>query len=674
MTNLHNRVIKEGYILDKERADWNKLATHSFQNKRSRSLSRTRLKSLVKHDMQQLTMDKERRTLELAESFHLLASRAFHGQQGKKPSISEPPSTNTSTGGSTSRNGTMNGGGTMSSSDHSRKSSNISQPRGGRGHAQKDSWSKTAIKTAKATVNAAGICVFPDDVSSAPADERSMAIESALVRDDTQVINLSEREFERQKNMEDREEGVVLISSRPITRNPGTPPRGVERTPTPSAETHDAHVVGIALSTPSAVVETDDPISLPDHPYANGGILKYETPPPPRIDYAGPHPVVQTTDLNLHDGKINDVSLRHRLPPRPQPLGLSHTVTNHPYASAGEKRLSPMDVPPQSARSMDRMYAQLPSGEIREIRGDEFQYSPFVTKPDHFQYLQSHRSSNLGIEEVLNVAFRHNQDDGSEGFRDQLSGQHPYQTSIPSSEVLQRTPSHSDPAKVSLTHPHLMLPVNQQLSPGQSSSSSPYRDATSQESSPKGSPGIFRITDDYDKYSDLFYNPEKHSNNSLNHRTPSSSMDANKNLSSSLDHKGSGSSKHSGGLRNLTRQLSTDFGVDSESLNSSPGDEISPTLPWGRKFGGSRGDRPDHGPDPNSVLPRISSETAGTAFPLRLPSSRPQESQTSLLIPEDVSASQRSSLAEEGPNSDDETQDNTGNWINDLITNFPDLL
>ena len=187
-TLLQSRVLKEGETLDNERADWNRLATHSFQNKRSRSLSRTRLKSLVNGNMQQqLAMERERKTMELAESFNLLAAYAFHGHQANKPSISEPSSIAGSGNGTTSRNGTVNGyGGTVSSSDHSRKSSNISQPKW-RGHAQKESWSKTAIKTAKATVNAAGFCAFPDDVSSAPPDDKSVAMENMLMKDEACV-------------------------------------------------------------------------------------------------------------------------------------------------------------------------------------------------------------------------------------------------------------------------------------------------------------------------------------------------------------------------------------------------------------------------------------------------------------------------------------------------------
>ena len=603
----------------------------------------------------QLAIEKERKNLELTESFNLLASYAFHGHQAKKSSISQPSSIAGSGHGTTSRIGTVNGGGTVSSSDHSRKSSNVSQPRS-RGHAHKDSWSRTAIKTAKATVNAAGLCTFQDDVSSAPPDERSMAIENALNRDDTQIINLGERELERQRNNNMNHTGVVMISSESAARHLGHFPGTAEHTQSSSdhsRDTHDAHIVGIAVSTPSAIAENQ--LSLPDHPYANSTLVSNRE--APRTEYAGPHPVhVQITGLSVSKVKSNDVSSRHRLPPRPQVPVLNVTVTDHPYASfEAMKSSSSPDAPPQNSRSTERMYAQVSSGRIREVESSEFQYSPFAAKTNQFQYLQSHRSSNLGIEEVLNVALGHNQtDDGDRREDGQSNYRHPYQTSIPSSEVLSRSPSsNSDPTKLSRPPRHLRLPASQETSPSQVSSSSPHREATSQDSSPKGSPGIFRMNDDFDKYSDLFYNPAKEPSDPAIRRTASADV-----LGQSPVRKDSVSSKRSDTLRNLGQQLSAEFGVKSNTPITSPRTEHAESLSWRRNTEGASKDRRDLEAKGNSFMPRISSDTSD-AFPMRLPDSRPRDSQPSLLVPEDISASRRSSLMDGIPGSDDGDHDQT---------------
>lgn len=146
----------------------------------------------------------------------------------------------------------------------------------------------------------------------------------------------------------------------------------LSRSPTPSGEG-----VGIAISTPPP----DDgvyggPIRMPAHPYAQGSA------------YAYAQPTIQT---------------------RPDPDSPHRQPVLHPYAPHGG-HLTP-DNPISPAR---RMFAQIPSGQIREIQADEIQYSPFVMNGPGLpspvrngSFRSSGRSSDLlNMGEALNSTMR----------------------------------------------------------------------------------------------------------------------------------------------------------------------------------------------------------------------------------------------------------------------------
>lgn len=152
---------------------------------------------------------------ELTTSFDIIAATAFHGNQKHLPSVSLPPSS------AVSRAGT-NSVGMTTTSTHSRKSSAAS-------HARKDSWGLSAIKTAKSTANATGLCAFSvDGQFHSPEEEKSKGLEGALMRENTKYVRLDEKPSEKR---DPGESGVMLIAPHAVPMHP-TNPAAIRISPT----------------------------------------------------------------------------------------------------------------------------------------------------------------------------------------------------------------------------------------------------------------------------------------------------------------------------------------------------------------------------------------------------------------------------------------------------------
>ncbi|PPQ70345.1 hypothetical protein CVT25_000125 [Psilocybe cyanescens] len=343
-------VLREGELLESQRREWQRQATHSFGNKRARSMSRSRAKSLTQKGRQGKHAHQS--------SMEYIAARACLGTQDLTPiitpagfitSFSESNATTTSSGKSHSHTDSLVKTLTKSSKAHSRN------------HSRNDSWGKSAMKMAKSTV----ICGF-DNASSLNipnGNNKGSDLEGALTRNETKVIRLAD---------------PALL---PIDRGQPTQPYqnlALRNTPSPAYSGISDSKVGIALGTPPE----EESEYMPSHPYAQGGLsfshaasagTSSADHPPRHTDFAGPHPSI---NMGVKVPPISEIIARHKLPP--------HMVL-HPYAQR-DSYLDASGLVGQF-RSEDntphgsKMWAQLSPGVVREILPRDLQYSPF--SPDH---------------------------------------------------------------------------------------------------------------------------------------------------------------------------------------------------------------------------------------------------------------------------------------------------
>lgn len=615
---------------------WKKQAINSFQNTRSRSLSRSRMKSIV-HSRKTSIEEAE-----LATSFSLIAASAFHGNQSVKPSVS----IHVASTGSKSAGTNSTGLNTMSS--HSRKSSGASHVGTSRGHGRKESWGTSALKTAKNTANATGLCAFNADVS--PIDEKAS----------------NGQDIGREGKREQGENGVLLIAPHANLQPklPSSHPAVPSSSPIPSDRSEEtSHSgVGIALSTPTVLVEK--PFVFPDHPYATGVQHSEDIPHP--SDYAGPHPTsVKVSDLPLDGLSLNDVSVRHRLPVAVNRL---YAHSPHPYAANEQKAHPTLKVTSpntQSVTASSRMFAQI-GGDVREVLPDEIQYSPYSPNPPNPPRNQtSHESDALGVEEALSVAFSHGSmendqdaDDGEEDLTGRSEAQIVTGTTVTVSAPQYRKINMSPIEEVSthnswmasrtedsddiypLVSQHRLIPTSSTF---KSKESSP--DPMSLESSPMTSPRQFRKFDDTEDYSDLFYRPGQHSAGNSVRDTPSS--DVLKSMSSrepsgSIDRfqpKSLSRSTSGSALMNLSRQLSEQYNTRRDDEQRTFGGEDSPN-----KRASEATEISEDVVDTHAALSY--GPSSGAVLPLRTPESRLLSDDPSLMIPEDVESSRASSIIE----------------------------
>ncbi|TFK38252.1 hypothetical protein BDQ12DRAFT_631544 [Crucibulum laeve] len=583
------RVLEEGAQLQSQRKQWQAQATESFANRATRSVSRARSKSLtakgkkIPVNYHQSNMD-------------FLAARACLGNQDRFISVTDSPPIPAKVPTS------MHTDSTRPSHSHSNslvKTLTKSSKTHSRSHSRGDSWSKSALKMAKNTV---AICGFSADGSGngmltpheANMDERGSSLEHALRREGTRVIRLAD------PAQIPVDKGLPITPIAPLTMSPRV-------SPTPSGSAMSDSRVGIALSTPPLVDDTES-IRIPAHPYAQGGMFSYSTAANASdgrqvergSDYAGPHlsaPATAATKL-----ETSEVAARHKLPPH---------IVLHPYAAQtssaaqdsyqDDKLITQIrhdsNVPPPA-----KMWAQLSPGVVREILPSEIQYSPFMpSQAGDSPTNREARNSNIitdtvGVGEALAYASlsRRSRDSGLGTSEDHEIIHLPLQQSewqrrsIPeetSPEIVQRVhrltvmydtrPQYdrriaSNPSNHTLASSPLVEPAEAQYlnvfnmpvanpsladTSGSSSSYSPR---------PLGSPN------DLDNYHDLFYRPTHSSTEQLQHPLTESARDSLlpdiPKRPWDLTHRRTGS-----GLTTLARQLSEEFdamAIEREQTNS----------------------------------------------------------------------------------------------------------
>ncbi|KAG5644199.1 hypothetical protein DXG03_008862 [Asterophora parasitica] len=524
------RVLDDGEKLDTQRKQWQEQATHSFQNKLTRSISRARSKSL--------TQKRRRYEEPPPNSIDFLAARACLGNQLLTPVVTDQKFSDAQTSPSKT---------SYSLANSLAKTSSKSSKSDSRGHSRTDSWGRSALRTA--TCGLTGT----DPAADADFDNK---LENALKRDDTKVIRLADPAL------------AVPASHTPLTSN----------SPTPSGSIADTRI-GIALSTPPLVNNPLDVVAmrLPAHPYAQGGLYSYSTYMP-----------TPTAEKEEAGAGISEFVVPHaqELLSR-QNNTPSSSVLNHPYAqrmvlsrdSYGTDKFTvrrgrdESDVPPPA-----KMWAQMSPGVVREILPGELQHSPYMSENGDDVDLSSRNSQviydTVGVGEALAYAVRPmgSRDSGfgtsddhtvvdlspsyTTSFAVKRSYRQPvqYDTTRPLHlSLLDKKPADPHSAHTFASSPLLHQQEATPKVPHPLSSSRSYdilgprTASTSPESlSPPHSPRSFGNPDDLDQFYDLFYKP---GHASSHQRVPSEMS-----LASVGSRRQAGS-----GLTTLARQLSEEL-------------------------------------------------------------------------------------------------------------------
>lgn len=308
------QVLEEGEALEEQRRQWQHQASHSLGNSRTRSLSRARARSLSRSHGHKS---------EGSTTLEFLAARTLLGGQSITPTInvartshsrshSHSHTRSNSRGRSSSYSFTHSQSHSLGKSN-SQRSLADPQPQSAR-HARNDSWGKTAL------LKACAPCGDISDLLGTPVDSKKTALKP--MTEETKVIHLTDP---ADPSHNEADEGSVIVI-------------GISPAPTTSS----GEGVGIALSSPPPSDDRFCPNpelpSMPSHPYANGAIYtqylnsssEHGLQHPLKMsDYAGPHPSAYDPQLPSNTA-TNDVSMRHRLPPRAMQPG----AISHPYATA----------------------------------------------------------------------------------------------------------------------------------------------------------------------------------------------------------------------------------------------------------------------------------------------------------------------------------------------------
>ncbi|KAI1789269.1 hypothetical protein LXA43DRAFT_923810 [Ganoderma leucocontextum] len=461
------KVLEDGRKLHQDRKAWQQQAAKAL-DRRAGTFSRARSKSLGNRAA---SLARNPRTLETLTEATLL------GNQKRRPTVHvrvKPPRSNghtTSNGGGTNTvtgtatataTGTALGtftstsqGQTKSRSQHGHSNSLGSTSQGPSeasfmwtpGHGRSRSFGKSALRVVRTTATtAAALCgkntgsPVDDESEKAhpPLNEKAAAMEEALRNDGTKFIHLRDQAVGDQGQ---RDNGVVVITPPPDSSNTQTTgnsqhlspgrPGGVSPTPSTSAEG-----VGIAISTPLPTpqpgedVFVRDPIRIPAHPYAQGSASH------PYYQRTASRTLIQT-NVRSEDSSPSpsgsaggDSITKHRQPVK-HPYSPFKPI-QHPFAAitgtsndagpgpstqataAGKHRPSKhLDARPSPLSSM---FAEVSSGNIREILPDEIQYSPYCATPplrlsafvaarsklSHPYGAPTNRTSEWGFAEALN--------------------------------------------------------------------------------------------------------------------------------------------------------------------------------------------------------------------------------------------------------------------------------
>ncbi|KAH8082808.1 hypothetical protein BXZ70DRAFT_585687 [Cristinia sonorae] len=666
------QVVADGERLQAEREKWQSQATHSFQNKRARSV-RARSKSV---GASQARARKLSLSGAQANTFDFLAERTLLGNQARPPTIHVhgPPIKHqrTSSGGGQTRSSIFShptthapsksvtsrtrSHGYSNSISHtiSHKSISTDSTAHGYHHQRSQSLGKSALKMAKSTAwGAAALCGLngAEKSPSINGDERANAFDGALRNNGTTTFRVGEHG------------NIVVVPTTPSAALAMMSSQPGRTSPTPSGASVSAEGVGLAFSSPEDQPRKySEPIVMPSHPYANGSSY-YKQP-------------IKLTIPEYTAASDRATSPTDSVTPRRQAVTHPYAPLTHPYvAAAMPQGRSPSSPQYLEVKTPNSIYAELTPGHITEFDAAQIQYSPFITTPTeeappahsgkqavqasapsgHPYGPSAARYSELGIGEALKHTLRNQRslDSGLGTSEAEPQGQGPQieYTSPPvdlqSPETNEQTPAtyfdHSPgnvyqrSAEASSQALASSPPAPLDSTPafrrrgssgtrlsnqGRSSGSSPG--LVSQASSPPLSPRPLPAPGDLDRFRDLFYRPADRG--SVTSESPLSRPSLSSRQNSLPLDVSSQASRSVSGLTNLARQLTEDLEElrESHADSSSEHEEDRSSPMWGRRFGGLRGERPedmeDH--DPNVVL-SVSSDSdsplgVGT-LPLRLP-------------------------------------------------------
>jgi serine/arginine repetitive matrix protein 2 len=399
------RVLEEGATLEVERQAWQRQAAQSFQNKRSRSLSRTRSKSFT-HGR---TRSQRRGGTDKASGSNTDATGSV--QIRSDPTHIRPRRGNSRGKPNSARGGTVppppsTANSHSRASHHARTSSKSSS---GKSHSRASSWSKSALKLAKASPFGV-LCGVGGGAGAPPSppSEGAGALERAIKSHGTKRVRLGQP-LEMEERWRDGQQ-----STSPRRTTPETLEARNTASPSPSSEN-----VGVALSTSEADLPS---IRMPDHPYSTAyspcvsPVAESDRRPSVKVDYAGPHPV--ETPVLSHRPSLNDVSTRHRLPPHamlhPYAQGADPPPASTSASSEAVIRTRPRSdslVPPA-----EKLWVPGPSGEVHEVLAEEIQYSPYIPEalspveghypiPHAYILPDKNRETKLQADDVLDSAF-----------------------------------------------------------------------------------------------------------------------------------------------------------------------------------------------------------------------------------------------------------------------------
>ncbi|KAG1790035.1 hypothetical protein EV424DRAFT_1460471 [Suillus variegatus] len=288
-------VLEEGEALEEQRRQWQHQASHSLGNSRTRSLSRARARSLSRSHGHKS---------EGSTTLEFLAARTLLGGQSITPTInvartshsrshSHSHTRSNSRGRSSSYSFTHSQSHSLGRSN-SQRSLADPQPQSAR-HARNDSWGKTAL------LKACAPCGDISDLLGTPVDSKKTALEP--MPEETKVIHLTDP---ADPSHNEADEGSVIVI-------------GISPAPTTSS--------GEEYLNPSS-----------EHGLQHS--LKMS-------DYAGPHPSAYDAQLPSNTA-TNDVSMRHRLPPRAmQPGAINFTSLRY---CIDNSVLPTLPVPPTAAQ------------------------------------------------------------------------------------------------------------------------------------------------------------------------------------------------------------------------------------------------------------------------------------------------------------------------------------
>jgi serine/arginine repetitive matrix protein 2 len=474
-------------------------------------------------------------------------------------------------------------------------------------HSRTDSWGKSALKVAKSAA-----CMTKSDVIASEATAEAGGLESALKKDETKVIRLADPAH-------------IPVDHGEAVDNTST------QSKSPAPSTSNDVIVGIALSTPPD--DSPEPISLPGHPYAQGGLFRYKTYAPSAhsrqqgSDYAGPHP-----SLTAGQSLATDVSSRHRNPPQ----------AAHPYARISrdsffdDARIMPQprsdsDIPPPA-----KMWAQWSPDVVREILPSDIQYSPYLSGDTNLLNSktindsdavrrQRSRDSGVGTSEDHTAITERELAQRQILATTRRIHRKPvqYDETHPSSSTQSQKPS--DPSSSHIIPSSPLGPSAPLTQPNVSTSADDPRATTASPgatSASSSSPHLFGSLDDLDSYRDLFYKSPRGKEKEHSDEYEASGSFT---WEAASDRRGSG-------LTSLARQLSEEFhqiSAERESYYSQSSTSVSQRSAFFR--------RPDH-PGLEFVFEEVSqSESQDDALPLDVSSLA--AFLPSVNIPEDVSRS-----------------------------------